>query len=72
MDLCSQSRRRKEGYGGKDLQKKKVLTGLPWVWGSRQWGSPWVWVWGGYGDDLPSSQADGDFMEIFNQPEITR
>jgi len=22
MDLCSQSRRRKEGYGGKDLQKK--------------------------------------------------
>jgi len=27
---------------------------------------------GGYGDDLPSPQTYGDFMGIFNQPEITR
>ena len=36
------------------------------------WGSPWVWVWSGYGDDLPSPQTHGDFMGIFNQPEILR
>ena len=43
------------------------VPGLPWV-----CGSPWVWVWGGYGDDLPSPQTHGDSMGIFNQPEITR
>jgi len=37
-----------------------------------RWGSPWVWVWSGYGDDLPSPQTHGDFMGIFNQPEILR
>jgi len=25
------------------------MTGLPWVWRSP-WGSPWAWVWIGYGD----------------------
>ena len=27
----------------------ECLAGLPWVWASP-WRSPWVWVWGGYGD----------------------
>jgi len=49
---------------GENPQK---FPGLPWV-----WGSPWVCVWGGYGDDLPSPQTHGDSMGIFNQPEITR
>jgi len=35
-------------------------------------GSPWLWVWGRYGDDLPSPQTHVDSMGIFNQPEITR
>jgi len=41
------------------------MPGLPWVCGAP-------WVWGGYGDDLPSPQTDGDSTGIFNQPEITR
>jgi len=32
------------------------LSGLPWVWESP-WGSPWVWVWGGYGDRNSVSTA---------------
>jgi len=44
-----------------------LQPGLPWV-----LGSPWVWVWVGYVDDLPSPQTHGDSMGIFNQPEITR
>ena len=33
--------------------------GLPWVCGSL-WGSPWVWVWGGYGDrnSVPTAALD--------------
>jgi len=31
-----------------------------------------LWVWGEYGDDVPSPQTHGDSMGIFNQPEITR
>ena len=41
--------------------------------GCRGYGhTPWVWVWGGCGDDLPSPQTHGDSMGIVNQPEITR
>ena len=42
--------------------------------GCRGYGDPhaWVWVWDGYGDDLPSPHTRGDSMGIFNQPEITR
>ena len=58
------------------LYVRRIFTalryaGLPWVRGSP-WGYPWVWVWGGYGDDRPSPQTHGDSMGIFNQPEITR
>ena len=35
-----------------------LLPGLPWVWRSP-------WVWGRYGDNLPSPQTHGDSMEIF-------
>jgi len=35
-------------------------------------GSPWIWVCGGYGDDLPFPQTHGDSMRMFSKPEIAR
>ena len=51
MNPCNGGRRR--AVDRVDGQYDK-LAGLPWV-----CGSPWVWVWGGYGDDLPSHRPMG-------------